>query len=166
MNKQTVGIAGTYLVAAELSRMGYIALVTTRNTKDTDILVSNPNTGKMASIQVKTSEGLYKTKGKNGKYYWMLTKKDEDRKRRGLFYVFVVLTEPPIYFVDSSAGAARRIAKEELKRIKTGHKPTNMRYWIAANTARNGKRFDLALSPPDKLPEHLEGGVKASSKPH
>ena len=128
MNKQTVGITGTYFVAAELSRMGYIALVTTRNTQDLDILVSNPNTGRTVSIQVKTSEGHYKT---HGEYYWILTKKDEHRRSRQLFYVFVALTKSPMYYVVSSASTAHRIAEEEHKRIRKGHKPTNMRYWIA-----------------------------------
>jgi hypothetical protein len=90
MTKQTVGITGTYLVAAELSRRGYIALVTTRNTEDTDILASNPNTGKTASIQVKASQGQNKTKGKD---YWILTKKDESLKDRHLFYAFCGIDE-------------------------------------------------------------------------
>ena len=128
MNKQTVGITGTYLVAAELSRRDCIALVTIRNTKEIDILASNPNSGEMVSIQVKTSQGQNKTKGKD---YWILTKKDESRKHRHLFYVFVVLTEPPRYYVASSASVARQIAEEERKRIRHGRKPTNMRYWIA-----------------------------------
>jgi hypothetical protein len=46
------GIAGEYFVAAELSRRGYIAAVTLRNTPDVDILASNGE--KTINIQVKT----------------------------------------------------------------------------------------------------------------
>lgn len=36
-----VGITGEYLVAAELSRRGYVATLTLRNTRGIDILASN-----------------------------------------------------------------------------------------------------------------------------
>jgi hypothetical protein len=128
MNKQTVGTTGTYLVAAELSRRRYVAVVTIGNTKAIDILASNPNTGKAVSVQVKTSQGKNKTKGRD---YWPLSKKDERRRDKDLFYVFVVLTEPPVYYVVRSASMAKQIHSEEQKRIRRGLKPSDTRYWIA-----------------------------------
>ena len=46
------GIAGEYFVAGELSRRGYIASITLRNTANIDILASNGE--KTTNIQVKT----------------------------------------------------------------------------------------------------------------
>jgi len=51
-SNQLTGIAGTYYVAAELSRMGYLAYPTSRNVGEVDILAANPRTGKSVSIQV------------------------------------------------------------------------------------------------------------------
>ena len=51
------GIAGEYFVAAELSRRGYIASLTLRNTKGIDILASNTDETKSVGIQVKAIQG-------------------------------------------------------------------------------------------------------------
>ena len=50
------GVAGEYFVAAELSRLGYIASITLRNTKGIDILASNADASKQVGIQVKTNK--------------------------------------------------------------------------------------------------------------
>jgi len=52
-----VGIAGEYLVAGELSRRGYVASLTLRNTRGIDILASNKDATKSVGIQVKTTQG-------------------------------------------------------------------------------------------------------------
>lgn len=49
------GVAGEYFVAAELSRRGYLASITLRNTKGVDILCSNADATKTVAIQVKTN---------------------------------------------------------------------------------------------------------------
>ncbi len=51
-----VGQIGEYLVAAELSRRGYIATTFTGNVPDYDIIASNEK-GKHVSVQVKASSG-------------------------------------------------------------------------------------------------------------
>ena len=53
--KQLTGIAGVYFVAGELSKKGYIALTTSRNTESYDLLVFNPKTKKSIPIQVKST---------------------------------------------------------------------------------------------------------------
>ena len=74
MNKKVstilVGVSGEYFVAAELSRRGYIASITLRNTKGIDIVASSENGDKTVNIQVKT-----KSKGK----WWLLSKKAETK---------------------------------------------------------------------------------------
>ena len=79
------GVAGEYFVAAELSRRGYVASITLRNTRSIDILASNEDATRSVGIQVKTS--------KSRKATWMLTKKAETLVGENLFYVFVRL--PP-----------------------------------------------------------------------
>jgi hypothetical protein len=79
------GVAGEYFVAAELSRRGYVASLTLRNTKGIDILASNLDATRSVGIQVKTNQGS----GKG----WVLNKKAEEDTAENLFYVFVRLNE-------------------------------------------------------------------------
>jgi hypothetical protein len=51
------GVAGEYFVAAELSRRGYVASLTLRNTRGIDILASNIDATKSVGIQVKAIQG-------------------------------------------------------------------------------------------------------------
>ena len=87
------GISGEYFVAAELSRRGYVASLTLRNTRGIDILASNRDATKSVGIQVKTSRG--------SRADWMLNKKAEADLATNLFYIFVCLPElgPPNYYV-------------------------------------------------------------------
>ena len=80
-----VGVAGEYFVAAELSRRGYIASITLRNSKGVDILASDPEATKQVGIQVKTNH--------NDKPEWMLGEKAEDYHSANLFYVLVNLKD-------------------------------------------------------------------------
>jgi hypothetical protein len=78
------GVAGEYFVAAELSRLGYIATLTLKNTRGIDILAANLKATKSTSIQVKTNQGRKKE--------WTLHQKAEDLMADNLFYVFVLST--------------------------------------------------------------------------
>ena len=82
-----VGVAGVHLVAAELSRRGYVASITLRNTRGMDILVSNADASRQVGIQVKTHQGNLRE--------WILNDKAEDYFARNLYYVFVNLKEAP-----------------------------------------------------------------------
>jgi len=59
------GVAGEYFVAAELSRRGYVASLTLRNTRGIDILASNAEATKSVGIAVKTNQGAAPPSG-----YW------------------------------------------------------------------------------------------------
>jgi hypothetical protein len=52
-----VGVAGEYFVAAELSRRGYIASISLRNTRGIDILATNEDATRSITIQCKASQG-------------------------------------------------------------------------------------------------------------
>ena len=83
ISKGLSGVSGEYFVAAELSRRGYIASITLRNTRGVDILVAGENASDSAGIQVKTNQG--------SKTSWILSKKAEELEEGRLFYVFVNL---------------------------------------------------------------------------
>lgn len=107
------GIAGEYFVAAELSRRGYVASLTLRNTRGIDILVSNAEATKSVGIQVKTKQG----RGAD----WMMNKKVEADVAENLFFVFIVLNdlEAPEYYVVPKDVVARFVRDSHAAWLKT-----------------------------------------------
>jgi hypothetical protein len=97
LNTLLSGVSGEYFVAAELSKRGYIASITLRNTKGVDVLCSNSEASKTVGIQVKTNSGSNRS--------WILNQKAEDYFADNLFYVFVNLNEnkkhPDFFIVPS-----------------------------------------------------------------
>lgn len=95
------GISGEYFVAAELSRRGFVASLTLRNTRGIDILASNADASKSVGLQVKTSQ----RRGKS----WMLNSKAEDYVAPNLFYVLVALGDglPAFHIVPSKVVAGQ-----------------------------------------------------------
>ena len=96
ISKTLSGVAGEYFVAAELSRRGYIASLTLKNTKGIYLLVSNEDGTKSIGIQVKTNQGIEKS--------WVLNEKNEEYDSQTLIYIFVnSLSEkiPNFYIVKS-----------------------------------------------------------------
>ncbi|MEW6518678.1 MAG: hypothetical protein AB1461_04630 [Thermodesulfobacteriota bacterium] len=121
------GVAGEYFVAGELSKRGYIASITLRNTKGIDILASSADATKTVGIQVKTRQG----KGRD----WVLSEKAEDYHSSELFYVFVNLRgleERPEFFVVPSKTVAAF--------IKNDHKQ-----WLATPGRHGQKHNDTTM---------------------
>lgn len=120
-------MAGEYYVCAELSRRGYVATLTLKNTEGIDILASRPRTGKAISIQVKT---LQATKG-----HWVLNKKNESHYSDEFFYILVRLPaagiRPAFHIVPSIV-----IADE----ITSGHKK-----WLAGPKKDGSARKDTSM---------------------
>src|SRR3977135_2772436 len=81
-----VGVSGEYFVGAELSRRGYVASITLRNTRGIDILATNVDASVSVGIQVKVNRGKKKD--------WLLNEKAENYHSETLFYVFVNLNGP------------------------------------------------------------------------
>jgi hypothetical protein len=99
------GVAGEYFVAAELTRRGYVASITLRNTRGIDILASNADATRAVGIQVKTKQGPGAE--------WLLSAKAEEAPGSPvsdhLFYVFVNLNgiaAPTYHVVPREAVAA------------------------------------------------------------
>jgi hypothetical protein len=83
-----VGVSGEYFVAAELSRRGYIASISMRNTRGIDILATNAEAMRSVTIQCKSNQ--------DGGSSWILNEKAETFAPKNHFYVFVALTAPKI----------------------------------------------------------------------
>jgi len=120
------GVAGEYFVAAELSRRGYVASLTLRNTRGIDILASNADATKSVGIQVKTSQG---TGGD-----WILNQKVEDDVATNLVFVFVRLNDLllPEYYIVPRVDAAE-YARESHQR------------WLATPGRRGQKHQDSPM---------------------
>src|ERR1700730_6937885 len=119
------GIAGEYFVGAELTRHGYVASITLRNTRGIDILASNADATKSVGIQVKTNQG----RGKK----WILNEKIEKDIATNLFFVFVRLNglDAPEYHIVPRADVVKYVseviqAAGEAKRcnLLNGNTPT------------------------------------------
>jgi hypothetical protein len=128
------GIAGEYAVAAELSKRGWIASLTMKNTKGVDILICDENAERTLAIQVKTSQ-------KNNKS-WVLGKKNESMITNNFFYILVNLrnndgrTE---FHIVPSKIVAEQITKSHSEWLNTpgkkgqAHKDSDMRIFWDAN---------------------------------
>jgi len=90
------GVAGEYFVAAELSRRGWIATLTLKNTPNIDVIATPPDGLRTLNIQVKARS----IKNRAG---WILTKKIETFVAGENFYIaFVDLKghgENPDYYL-------------------------------------------------------------------
>ena len=124
------GISGEYFVAAELSRRGYVASITLRNTRGIDILASNVDATCSVGIQVKTRQ--------DAGTEWVLNKKAEVELEGGmaanLFYVFVALngTKAPSFHI------VRRTIVAQYAR-------TNHERWLATPSRTGQAHADTAM---------------------
>ncbi len=142
LSKILTGIAGEYFVAAELSRRGYVASLTLRNTRGIDILASDAEATKSVGIQVKTNQG--------DKRYWLLSEKAESETAKNLFYVFVNLNESdaPHYHIVPRDVVAKYVRERHATWLATpgragkAHRDSGMRVFRdEANTYRD--RWEL-----------------------
>ncbi len=125
-----IGVSGEYFVAAELSRRGYVASITLRNTRGIDIVASNEDGNKTINIQVKTK--------RKGVPDWIMTQKAEKITDSNMFYVFVSLyenDEKPEYHIVPSADVAEYISTYHKRWLETPgrggkmHKDSAIRIW-------------------------------------
>ena len=99
---QMTGMQGVYLVAAELTRLGFIVSVTSRNARGADLFATDQSYKTTWSIQVKTS---WKPVS-----FWPLGKHYKSESSRSHVYVFVNLRggEKPDYYVVPSKVVAKK----------------------------------------------------------
>lgn len=121
-SRSLVGITGAYFVAAELSQLGYVATVTSRNTEGIDVLASSSDGSRTVSIQVKTSGSEQRTKFSGS---WIMQKKHEGIFSTNFFYVFVDLkpgSEKPDFYVVPSAVVAKYVKQSHANWLRTRSK--------------------------------------------
>lgn len=104
------GIAGEFFVAAELSKRGWIATLTAKNTPDVDVLASQPTGDVHARIQVKTRSPAYTYAHRVGRTLRLVGERD--------FLVLVDLgaeDEGPVYWVIPTLEAVGLIVNEQIR---------------------------------------------------
>jgi len=78
---QMTGMRGVYLVAAELSRLGFIVSPTSRSTVGADLLVTDQNCKRAYSVQVKTNARTFN--------FWLIGKKAKETTSDTHIYALV-----------------------------------------------------------------------------
>ena len=139
-NPNSIALAGEFATLSQLALRGYDANLTLGNTKNVDILVSDPTTGHMYKVEVKTTGYLSKagTAGRRSKlfghtYSWVMSKKHEHVADPILFYCFVNLTESDgtsfRFFIVPSKVVAKYVKAQHQLWLDDdpNHKDTNMR---------------------------------------
>lgn len=110
------GVAGEYFVAAELSRRGWIATMTLKNTPNIDVIATTPDGQRTLNIQVKT-------RSIGNRQGWILNKGIETLVHGENFYIaFVDLKgkdEKPDYFLIPKNLFAKWIAKRHQEWLVT-----------------------------------------------
>jgi hypothetical protein len=106
---QMTGMRGVYLVAAELSRLGFIMSPTSRSARGADLLVTDQECRKAWSVQVKTNQRPVN--------FWLVGKHALTLKSDSHVYVFVNLRkeERPEYVVASSTYVASKVRTKPSK---------------------------------------------------
>lgn len=107
MNKITkvqAGIAGEYLVAAELTKLGYVVTLASKNTENFDALVSREDASKAIGIQIKTNQ--------YNQPKWIMSYKNEKLHNNNLFYVFVILGEHNEFYIVPSEIVSKEIKED------------------------------------------------------
>jgi hypothetical protein len=107
------GVAGEYFVAAELSRRGYIASISLRNTRGIDILATHGDGSRSITIQCKTNQ--------LGRKERLLSDKSEEFHPENHFYVFVSLgarDRRPDFHIVPSGTVAKDAAERHKKHLE------------------------------------------------
>jgi hypothetical protein len=88
---QLSGMQGVYLVAAELSRLGYISSPTLRNARAADLLVTDQVCSRSFSVQVKTNTSETS--------YWLVSRDAKKIHSPKHIYVFVALRAKVSFYI-------------------------------------------------------------------
>jgi hypothetical protein len=102
-NGQMTGMRGVYLVASELSRLGFIVSPTSRGAAGADLLVTSRSCSQAFSVQVKTNARTFG--------FWLVGKNAVNLKARSHIYVLLNLkqkrgkAEPEFFIVPRSLTA-------------------------------------------------------------
>jgi hypothetical protein len=104
---QMTGMLGVYLVAAELTNLGFVVSPTSRSAAGADILVTDQECNKAWSVQVKTNRAPAN--------FWLVGQHAKRMKSDSHVYIFVNIkeNERPEYLVVPSGHVADHVICEE-----------------------------------------------------
>ena len=110
--QQLTGMRGVFLVAAEMTRLGFIVSPTSRSAVGADLLATDQLCKRSYSVQVKTNKRTHS--------FWLLSKKTKDQVSRTHIYVLVNLIaqgehEQVEYFVVPSKTMAEKMVYTKTK---------------------------------------------------
>jgi len=122
-DKNAVSLAGEFAVLSQLALKDYDANMTLGHTKGVDILVSNPQSGQMYRLEVKTTLAARGEQSAESKIFgtvlnhWMMSEKHETIIDPSLFYCFVIIWQEATgartrFFVIPSSVVARYVMEE------------------------------------------------------
>lgn len=137
LSKNSISIAGEFAVLSQLALRGIDASLTLGNTKGVDILASNPHTGVMFKLEVKTS---YDKKPVVSKLFgrtlsWVMGDKHELIEDPRLFYCFTNIEKSANafrFFIVPSATVARY--------VRESHK-----FWLLQKTVEGDEHIDNSI---------------------
>lgn len=144
MSGQLTGMRGVYLVAAELSRLGFIASPTSRSAIGADILVTDQRCLRTYSVQVKTNARTFG--------FWLVGAKAREIQSETHIYVLVNLRRSKLgenieYFVVPSSVVAEKMvssvsrseAKTEWHQLNIAEAEPYRDNWTVFGLASEGK---------------------------
>lgn len=103
LDSNNVSLAGEFAALAQLALRGYVANMTLGRAKGIDILVANPETGRMRKLEVKTTQKPI-ARG------WMMNEKHERLSDADLFFCFVAIKDTSFrFFIVPSAVVAKYV---------------------------------------------------------
>jgi hypothetical protein len=146
------GAAGEYYTVAELSRRGWLATVTIKNSPGTDVLAQKFEIVRLVAIQTKTAS--------EGNSNFQLGEKDERVSTADEWYVFVLLKgpleRPDFYIVPRNVVAGRVYSthRDWLSKTTKAGKPHNDNPRRNMSTAELHpwlERWDLLDTPASKV---------------
>ena len=110
---QITGMTGVYLVAAELSKRGYVATPTSRSAQAVDLLVADSDGQRSYAVQVKTNAVTFS--------FWLVGARAQQLRSRTLVYALVNLrkTGAEFYLVPSRIVARKTIVSKPSKTRKS-----------------------------------------------
>jgi len=126
---QTTGMLGVYLVAAELTRRGFIVSPTSRSAAGADLLATDQACQKAWSVQVKTNSGRPN--------FWLVGAHAKQLRSESHMYVFVnnARAEKPEFLVARSDYVAEKVFHSvsskgsEWYSFSTADRPTDGEGW-------------------------------------
>lgn len=151
-DRALVGLAGEYHVLAQLAQRGYVGALTLGHTKGVDILVTNPRSGTIRKVEVKTTRrGLarHHVFGPSLFHCWPLSVKHESVSAKDLVYCFVTLGQPgelPKFFLVPAPEVAQYVKWEHQHWLKArSGRENDMRMFRVEERDPKGYRDNWAL---------------------